>query len=113
MTYTATAKQGTTWRVYFMRYTSDVRHLGYTIIKQHLFSTKSGAVSGHLPPGQYSAVAVFHTPQNWWVCPTVQEKDLPRPGVIAELCFGKHLKQCQADVKILPDAPESASGEAH
>jgi hypothetical protein len=100
MTYVANKRGGGRWMMTFMRFDpSGGGHDGFTVVSTRMIR---GAVSGSLEPGQWYAVALYHSGGHW-ICPGgARESDERTPGVVSDLCFGEDPGSCPVKLTVRP-----------
>ncbi|MGH8013956.1 MAG: hypothetical protein ACREQ4_15820 [Candidatus Binataceae bacterium] len=100
---------GRGWVLTLMQFQLGSGHDGFTVV-----STRSlgGSVQGHVAAGSYYAVAMYRRGDRW-ICPGyAREADEPKPGVVADLCYGEHYGDCRVRLSVFPQKL-GAAGISH
>ncbi|MGH7934249.1 MAG: hypothetical protein ACREQN_13960 [Candidatus Binataceae bacterium] len=106
VTYDVATNDSRRWLLTIMRFELGSGHDGFTVISSQ---TLGGRVGGALGPGSYYAVALYRQGDHW-ICPGyAREADEPKPGVVADLCYGENRDDCRVRLTVLPRGTSSTS----
>lgn len=109
MSYEVDARKGRQWRVFLMQFSPGGTHDGFDIVKTIDPPRKGGTASGHLAPGRYFAVALYHNASGYWICPGyAHEQDTGLLGIISSLCFSDSDSGCPLKLTLKPEGRSNA-----
>jgi hypothetical protein len=109
MRYDARAAGGEDWQIFLMQFEPNAQHDGFEIVSSHGLAT---AVSGHLEPGRYFAVAMYRNDNGHWIChPSARPLPASGPRLVTNLCFSDDDDgSCQVTLRV-EDAASAAPSE--
>ncbi|MGH7987326.1 MAG: hypothetical protein ACREQX_13690 [Candidatus Binataceae bacterium] len=103
------ANGGRGWVLTLMQFQLGTGHDGFTVISTR---TLGESITGHLAAGSYYAVAMYRRGDRW-ICPGyAREADEPKPGVVADLCYGESFGDCRVRLSVFPQSSGNVAGDA-
>ena len=104
MEFSATARPGRQWKMFFMQFQADSGHDGFDIVNSRDLNARGEAVTGRLEAGRYFAVALYRGASGVWVCPSYTHEDRnTKLGELSSLCYGQDGPPCLVTLKVTPD----------
>lgn len=78
------------WELFLMRYNPQGgKNGGFRVVRSYRLAGSRRQASGSLGRGQFFAVALYHRPDGYWICPG-EVDDNTRAGEIANICYSVH-----------------------
>lgn len=102
MTYTVSSQGAGAWWLFFMQFTPNGPHDGFSIVDSRDLG-RFAQTQGQLPAGQYFVVALHRAGRGYWVCPDYAGEN-PRyaQGVIRTICYGSSPTSCAVKLTVAP-----------